>query len=263
MADPSLITSKPSISAMPAREVERDVAQHLHDARVARSPEPHEVVVLAHDLVAGPGEVQREGGHVAAEVVHVEHEVAGQIVLGAPHHEAHAGVREAVLVARHVDRLHLREAEVPLEVGVEERRHEASARGVDVDRHVRAVSLVVGDDPIVDLLDRLELAGEGRAEDRDHPDGVLVDARHHVVGIDDVAASGDRRVPRLDVPVAAELLPHHLHVRAEDHVRAVGGLAGRLLARPPAPLHRQSRRASRLRSSRSSTRPPRRRWSAR
>jgi hypothetical protein len=39
-------------------------------------------------------------------------------------------------VAGGVDRLDAREPEVPLEVGLDERRHEPAGGGVDVDRHV-------------------------------------------------------------------------------------------------------------------------------
>ena len=143
----------------------------------------------------------------------MEDEVLGQVVGGAPHDETDARVGEAVLVAGHVDRLHLREAEVPLQVGVQERCDEAAAGRVDVDGDVGAVRGVVGHDAVVDLLDRLVLAGVGGAEDRDHADRVLVDPGHHVVGVDDVAVLGDRDVAGFDVPVAAELLPDHLDVR--------------------------------------------------
>src|SRR4029450_6841689 len=54
----------------------------------------------------------------------------------APDHPPDPRVDEAVLVARGVDRLHPVEAEVPLEVGVDERGHEPPGRGVDVQRHV-------------------------------------------------------------------------------------------------------------------------------
>ena len=158
------------------------VAQRLHDPAVAVTAEAHEVVVLPDDLVAGPGEVERERRHVAAEVVDVEHEVLGQVLCRPPDDEADARVGQAVLVARHVDRLDLREPEVPFEVGMQERGDEPAARRVDVDRDVGAVLGVVGDDAVVDLLDRFELAGVGGAEDRDHADRVLVDVLHDVSG---------------------------------------------------------------------------------
>ena len=52
--------------------------------------------------------------------------------------------------------------------------------------------------------------------------------------------------PRLDVEVAAELLPHDVHVAAEHEVRPVGGLAGRLAALAPLPLQRQRAEHDRL-----------------
>src|SRR5205085_901598 len=84
----------------------------------------------------------------------------------------------------------------------------------------------------VDLADRLELARVGGAEDRDHADRVLVDALHHLFGIDDEAVGRDRYVARFHVPVLAELLPHDLHVRTEHQVGPVSRLAARRGALP-------------------------------
>ena len=53
--------------------------------------------------------------------------------------------------------------------------------------------------------------------------------------------------PRLDVEVAAELLPHHVHVAAENQVRPGGVLARRLAARAPLPLQRERAQHDRLR----------------
>ncbi len=70
-----------------------------------------------------------------------------------------------------------------------------------------------------DLTDRFQFAGERGAEDRHDADGVLVDVVQHLLGRDDVAARRHRQVARLDVEVAAELLPHHLHVGAHHQIR--------------------------------------------
>ncbi len=102
---------------------------------------------------------------------------------------------------------------------MQERDDEAAAGRVDVHGHVQSAvggQLVQGG---ADLADRFELTGERGAEDRDHADGVLVDVLQHLLGGDDVAALLHRQVPRLDVEVAAELLPHHLHVGAHHQVR--------------------------------------------
>ncbi len=223
------------------RGVHREVAERLHHAAVPVATQPEEVVVLAHDLVPGTGEVQREGRHVAAQVVHVEDQVLGEILAIAPDHEADARVDEPVLVAGHVDRLHHRQPEVPRQVGVQERRDEAPARGVDVHRHVEPGLGVARYHRVVDRLDRLELTGVGGAQDRDHADRALVDPLDGLFGRDHVAAFLHRHVPRLDVPVPAELLPDHLDVRSEDQVGAIGRQARRLAALPPAPLHREAR----------------------
>ena len=56
-----------------------------------------------------------------------------------------------------------------------------------------------------------------------------------------------RHDPRLDVEVAAELLPDHVHVAAEDQVRLVGRLAVGLARAAPLPLQRQGAEHDRLR----------------
>jgi len=60
------------------------------DFAIALFAEAEEVVVLADDFAAGAGEVEREGGHVAAEVVHFKDQLFGQILLFAPEGPAYA-----------------------------------------------------------------------------------------------------------------------------------------------------------------------------
>ena len=136
---PSVMRSNGPSAAIFADRCGRDVACGLLHSAVAVEAEPDEVVVLRDDLVARPREVQRERRHVAAEVVHVEHEVVGQRLGVAPHDPPDARVHEPVLVARRVDRLHPRRAGSPTSsVGVDERRDERARRAVDVQRDVEA-----------------------------------------------------------------------------------------------------------------------------
>ena len=191
------------------------------------------------------GEVQRERRHVAAEVVDAEHQVLGQVLLAAPHHETDARVGQAVLVAADVDRHHARQPEVPFQFGMQERHDEAAAGRVDVHRDVHPP---VGGQFVqrrADLGDRLEFTGVGGAQDRHHPDGVLVDGVDHLLGRDDVAALLHRQVAGFDVEVAAELLPHHLDVGAHHQV---GGALFPAFAdlRAPPPFHRQPAQHHRL-----------------
>ena len=90
-----------------------------------------------------------------------------------------------------------------------------------------------------DLLDRLVAAVERRAEDRHDADRVLVAQCDGLVGSEVEAVALHRHQARLDVPVAAELLPADLDVDAHDQVRSVGRLAGRAHPLAPAPLERQ------------------------
>ena len=70
------------------------------------------------------GEVERESGLVSAEVVDVEDELVGEVLLVAPYHPANAGIHEPVLVPAYVDAFHQRQPEVLLQLRVQERRDE-------------------------------------------------------------------------------------------------------------------------------------------
>lgn len=89
-----------------------------------------------------------------------------------------------------------------------------------------------------------------------HPptDGVLVDERAHELGCGHIAALSHRHVPLLDIKVAAELLPAHVHCKNGRHeegersVRCSKGTAALLLPsqkvkacrNPRAPCRRQA-----------------------
>ncbi len=150
-------------------------------------------------------------------------------------------------MARRVDRAHLLEAEVPFGVRVQERPHERAARPVDVQRDVEALVVLEPDEEGVDADDVVGMAGEGGAEHGRDADRVLVHVRLDVLGPDRVLALLERHDARLDVEVAAELLPDHVHVAAEHEVRRVRGLAGRLAALAPLPLERERAQHDRLR----------------
>jgi hypothetical protein len=116
-----------------------------------------------------------------------------------------------------------------------------------VQRDVDSPFIAQPDEQVVDAGDVVGVAGERRAQDRGDADGVLVDVRLDVLGADGVAVRAQRDDPRLDVEVAAELLPHDVHVAAEHQVRPVGALSGRLAPLPPLPLQRQRAEHDRLR----------------
>jgi hypothetical protein len=202
----------------------------LH-APVSLEAEAQEVVVLGDHLRAGTREVEREGRHVVAEVVDPEDEVIGKRLCVAPDDPADARVDESVLVPRRVDRCDAGQAEVPLEVGVDERRDEGAGRAVDVDGNVEPGPLLQLVERRADLRDRLVRAVERRAEDRDDADRVLVAVLDGLLRREGEAISLHRHETHLDVPVVGELLPAHLDVDAHDEVRLVGRLA---LGRPAA-----------------------------
>ena len=106
-------------------------------------------------------------------------------------------------------------------------------------RDIRTARGGQGVEGVGDLLDRLVGAVERRAEDGHDADRVLVDELQGLLGVELQAALLDGGVPGLDVPVAAELLPHDLDVDPHHEVRLVRGEARRLAALAPAPLQRQ------------------------
>ena len=59
-------------------------------APVSLKAEPQEVVVLGDDLPGRAGEVDLEDGHVAAQVVDMEHQIVGQLGVVPPDHPADA-----------------------------------------------------------------------------------------------------------------------------------------------------------------------------
>ena len=121
-------------------------------------------------------------------------------------------------------------------------------------RNVDTGALLVGVEPVMNLLEIVVLAGEGLAGDGDNRDGVFIDELVEVLGRQAVVARLQWRDARLDVEVAQELLPHDLDVAAGDHVRPRGILAGRLARLAPVPLvgqagqHAGLRRAHRRRA---------------
>jgi hypothetical protein len=169
-----------------------------------------ELVVLRDDLAGALGEVERERGLVGAEVVDVEDEFLRQVLLAAPDAPADAGVDEAVLVAADVDALDQRQAEVPLQVRVQEGRDEAAARRVHVDGRLPPGLPVLGLEQVVEQLHVLELAVERGAQDRGDADGVLVHHLHRLLGVHHVVAVAQLHLPELHLEVPRELLPANL-----------------------------------------------------
>ena len=125
-------------------------------------------------------------------------------------------------MAGHVDRRDAVDPEIPFEVRVDEGGDQRSRCAVHVDRHVGAGALLEVVERRGNLGDRLVASIERRPEDPDHPDRVLVAVRDRGLGVEVKAVALHRYEPRVDVPVVAELLPHHLDVRPHHQVRLLG-----------------------------------------
>ena len=206
------------------------------DAAVAVTAETQEIVVLGDGLAAGAREVQREGGHVAAEIIDVEDQVLGEVLLLAPDHPPAAQGREAELVAGRVDGLDPRNPEIPFELRRAERRQESAAGPVHVNRDVQPGVLLQLVQGVRHRLHRLEGAGKRDPQRGHDADGVLVTALQDLLGGHQKAILLHGNLAQLDVPVAGELVPADLH-RPGDHVRLVHGFSGGPHLLPPAPLH--------------------------
>jgi hypothetical protein len=73
--------------------------------------------------------------------------------------------------------------------------------------------------------------------------------RLDILGADGVLPRLQRHNPRLNIEIAAELLPHHMHIATEDQVGIGRRFPGRLATLPPIPLQRQGAKHDRLRRS--------------
>ena len=105
----------------------------------------------------------------------------------------------------------------------------------------RDIGAAAGREPVqlgADLGDRLVAPVHGGAQDRHHADRVLVALRGGLRAAQVQPVRLHRHQPRLHLPVAAELLPADLDVRAHDQVGPGSVGAGRAAAGPPAPQQR-------------------------
>ncbi len=242
---PPKMISKGPRPAISLGEEFRGVVAGGVDLAVAVLSQPQEVVILADHLPAGTREVQGDVAHVAAEVVHPENQIFRQVAGVAPEHPADAERGEAELVARGVDRLHPRQAEIPDQIRGAERGEKSAAGAIDMDRDVEAGVRLQPVEGLSDRRDRLVLAGEGDAEGGNDADGVLVATRDRLLGGHQEPPRGHRDLAKLDVPVARELVPADLH-RAGDEIGAVGGFSGGLACSLPAAPHRHAAEHRRL-----------------
>src|SRR6202042_2357603 len=107
---------------------------------------------------------------------------------------------------------------------------------VDVQRNVDALLVLEPEEVVVYSGYVIGVSGESGPEHGCHTDRVLIDVWLDVLGPDRVLVARERHDARLDVEVATELLPHDVHVTAEDEVGTVDRLAFGLTAIAPLPL---------------------------
>src|SRR5579862_9795679 len=151
------------------------------DPLVTVTTQSHEVVVLGDDLPSRTGEVEVEVRHVTAEIVDVEDQLVGKLVLVAPDHPPGAEGGEPELVPRSVDGLHPRDPEVEEDLRGAERGEETAARAVDVDVDIEARPFLDLVEPACEVRHRFVVADVRNTEGRHDEDRVLVDSGGHLL----------------------------------------------------------------------------------
>jgi hypothetical protein len=134
------------------------------------------------------------------------------------------------------EKAYLLKTEIPNKVRSDERRHEATRSGVNMDRAIN----VPLNEQVVDLLGIFVLASESRAENGANTNGVLVNQVDSLFRVDNVSLRSAVDVLLLNVKVASGLLPAHLHGGVHDYVGAAEVLAFGLPLVDPALLHGKS-----------------------
>jgi hypothetical protein len=109
-----------------------------------------------------------------------------------------------------------------------------------VDGNVDARLALESIERVTDLFDRLIRAIEGRAENGDDSDRVLIAELDRFLRRQMEAVAIHRHEAHLDVPVVCEFLPTHLDVDPHAQVGGVGRLALGGATLLPAPLEGQS-----------------------
>ena len=77
-----------------------------------------------------------------------------------PDHPAHARKHQPVFMARRIDRLHSRKAEIPPHLGLQKRRDERPAGAIHVDRNIEAGLFLPPVQRGAEGLDVLVVAGD-------------------------------------------------------------------------------------------------------
>ena len=191
---------------------------------------------MGDDLASGTGKVQREGRHLAPQIVYVENQVLRKLFFGPPDRPANPRIHQPILVAGGIDGLHPLEAEIPLDLGLNERRNEPPACCIDVDGNIPARPRIQLVQRIVDFLDWFVTTGERSAKNGGDANGVLIAPLHGFLGIQAIAVAFHRNEAGLNLPVPAELLPTNLNIDAHDHIGFVSRLTFGLHSLLPLPL---------------------------
>ena len=113
-------------------------------------------------------------------------------------------------MAAGTDREYPLEAEVPLDIGVEERHYETAGRRVYMDWNIVAGLLVVLLERVVERLDIVVESSPGNAHDGYHADGVLVTLGYGFLWAKSQLVGCQWHGAHLNLPKLGELLPYHL-----------------------------------------------------
>ncbi len=187
--------------------------------------EPKEQIVLRDNLTGGTRKVQREGRHVAAQIIDVEDQIVGQIGFVAPDDPTDSQRREAVFVSRGVDRTHACQAKVPDQIRFDERRGKPARCGIDMHGNIEVGLKLELVQSRRDFGHRLVVAGERDAERWRDADGIFVGPLHHLLRCHPAPVAFKRDFPQFNVEIAGEFVPTNLD-GAGDNVRSSGRFSG-------------------------------------
>ena len=135
-----------------------------------------------------------------------------------------------------VDGFDARQAKVPEQVRLQERRDKAAAGAIDMNGDVEAGLFLKLVESGAERKHVLIVSGKGAAQHGDNANGVLVTGRGDALRVGDNLVCFEGNLPGLDVPIAGEFVPADLGIGARDQVRLVCRLAHLAHLLTPAPL---------------------------
>ena len=104
---------------------------------------------------------------------------------------------------------------------MQERRHESTAGCIDMHGDFPTGFRILFNQGLVYRLDGFKFSAKGRAQNGHHANGIFIRGLENLFRGDDVSPFLHRDILGFNFPVAAELLPYDLYIRAKHQVRFI------------------------------------------